>query len=348
MDEHTLFRTMHKDVLPLDEEALSSGHDRFLLQIEKRGRRLTARPRGRTVLRVGFGTLAAGGLAAALVISGIVGPAGMFGGADRAAAAVLQRAATATIRTSDPAIGPGQYLVVDTTAITTINGGLADGTVGDYQSRQTDTMYIPSNQKKQWLWVRDVPSIEKTFGPDSEAVAKDWIDGIRAEGGAPEVVQGVDGNFYGAANRYTPAFVASLPRDPRVLLNRIYASTFGQGQSADGEALVYIADTLRSGLIPADLRAALYKAAILIPGVTVTDKQANLKGRTGTAIGRMEPTSKIRQDIIIDPATGLMIGERQVSYMTGTDIPVGTVIESTSIATSVADSAPTGVTSNGQ
>jgi RNA polymerase sigma-70 factor (ECF subfamily) len=299
-------------------------------------------------LRIGFGTIAAGGLAAVLLVTGFVGPAGMVGGADPAAAAVLQDAAKATIRTSDPAVGGGQYLVVHTTAVTTINGGLADGTEGDYQSRQTDTLYIPSRQTEKWVWVRDVPSVEKTFGPASAAVAKYWIDGIKAQGDAPEVVRGIDGNFYGTENRYTPAFLASLPRDPRVLLNRIYASTLGQGQSADGEALVYIADALRSGVIPADLRAAFYEAAILIPGVTVTDRQTTLDGQTGIAIGRIEPTTKIRQDIIIDPTTGLLIGERQVSYATGTDIPAGTVVEWTAIATSVAHSIPTAGTGNGQ
>jgi hypothetical protein len=348
MDEHTLFRTTHDDVVPLDEVALSSGHERFLLQIEKRGRRATSTPRRRTVLRIGFGAVVAGGLATALVISGIVGPARLFGGADAAAAAVLQDAATATIRTSDPAIGTGQYLVVHTTAVTTTNGGLADGTVGDYQSRQTDSLYIASSKKQQWVWVRDVPSIEKTFGPASAAVAQDWIASIKAQGNAPEVVRGIDGNFYGAANPYTPAFIASLSRDPRILLNSIYLSTRGHGQSADGEALVYIADALRSGLIPADLRAAFYKAAILIPGVTVTDRQATLNGRTGIAIGRTEPSTKIRQDIIIDPATGLMMGERQVSYATGTDVPPGTTVEWTSITTSVANNAPSGGTSGGQ
>jgi RNA polymerase sigma-70 factor (ECF subfamily) len=348
MDEQTLFRTTHNDVVPLGDAALSSGHERFLRQIEKRGYRATSTPRRRTALRIGFGTVAAGALATALVVTGILGPAGMVGGADSAAAAVLQDAANATIRTADPAVGPGQYLVVRTTAVTTINGGLADGTVGDYQSRQSDTLYIPSSQKVQWMWIRNFPSIEKTFGPASAAVAKYWIDGMKAEGTAPEVVRGVDGNFYGTPDQYTPAFLASLPRDPRVLLNRIYASTLGQGQSADGEALVYIADALRSGVIPADLRAAFYKAAILIPGVTVTDRQATLDGRTGIAIGRTEPSSKTRQDIIIDPTTGLMIGERQVSYTTGTDIPPDTVVEWTAITTSVADSTPTAGTGNGQ
>ena len=51
----------------------------------------------------------------------------------------------------------------------------------------------------------------------------------------------------------------------------------------------------------------------MIPGVTVTEGQANLDGRTGVAIGRLEEgPAKTRQELIIDPETGLLIGERSV------------------------------------
>ena len=104
--------------------------------------------------------------------------------------------------------------------------------------------------------------------------------------------------------------------------------------------MVYIADLLRTGLIPADLRAALYKAAALIPGVTVTDNQATLRGQTGVAIGRVEDVSHMRQDIIIDPLTGQLIGERSVLTEGTGDIPAGTVAGWTTIRTRVVDSAP--------
>jgi RNA polymerase sigma-70 factor (ECF subfamily) len=125
-----------------------------------------------------------------------------------------------------------------------------------------------------------------------------------------------------------------------MLLNNIFKKTMGQGQSIDGEALVFIADLLRTGMVPADLRAALYKAAALIPGVSVTDGQATLGGRKGIAIGRVEETSHTRQDIIIDPKTGLLIGERQVLTQAQGPIPAGTATTLTTIGTSVSDTAP--------
>ena len=125
-----------------------------------------------------------------------------------------------------------------------------------------------------------------------------------------------------------------------MLLAEVRRQTNGKGQSDDGEALVFIADLLRTGLVPADLRAALYKTAALIPGVSVTDDQATLDGRKGIAIGRVETTSHRRQDIIIDPTTGLLIGEREVLTEPRGLVPAGTATTWTAIETSISDAAP--------
>ena len=103
--------------------------------------------------------------------------------------------------------------------------------------------------------------------------------------------------------------------------------------------MVFIADLLRTGLVPADLRAALYKAAAMIPGVTIMEGQANLDGRTGVAIGRTEGTL-MRQEIIIDPKTGQVIGERQVLTKDYGVMPTGTPLAWTAVETSVSDTAP--------
>jgi hypothetical protein len=57
----------------------------------------------------------------------------------------------------------------------------------------------------------------------------------------------------------TPEFLAALPRDPAPLLDRLQAS--GPPDSpGDRRAFRHTADLLRSGLIAADLRLALYEA----------------------------------------------------------------------------------------
>ena len=133
---------------------------------------------------------------------------------------------------------------------------------------------------------------------------------------------------------------SSLPRDPQALLNLIYERTKGAGQSPGSEAFVTIADGLRTGVVPADLRAALYKAAALIPGVTVTDREATIDGRTGIALGIPTSDGVARTDILIDPVSGLVIGEQDVLLKDHQGSPAGTVTSWSSVKTSVVNSAP--------
>jgi hypothetical protein len=120
-----------------------------------------------------------------IVVADVVRPSGP--GATAEAAEILNNAAAATIQTSDPVVGPGQYLKIDTTTSST-------------------------------------------------------------------------------SGRRAP------------------------GSPLKAEAFVTIADGLRTGVVPADLRAALYKAAALIPGVTVGDRQATVDGRTGSPLASPLPT----------------------------------------------------------
>ncbi len=117
----------------------------------------------------------------------------------------------------------------------------------------------------------------------------------------------------------TPDTLETLPRDADALLAKVRDSAGDKGPSRDGEALVVIADLLRDAdaLIEPDLREALFLAASKIPGVSRQPGQANLDGEIGIAIGRLELTDNERQEIIIDPETSRVIGERTVSRAMG-------------------------------
>lgn len=75
-------------------------------------------------------------------------------------------------------------------------------------------------------------------------------------------------------------------------------------------------------------------------GVRIVDDAATLDGRTGIAIGRHEANWMTRQDIIIDPDTGLLIGERRVLTFPQGGMPAGTTISWTAVTTTVAQSVP--------
>ncbi len=280
------------------------------------------------------GTVVAIGIGAALVLTNVVGLAGWRGGADAAAADSLGRAAAAAIRTSDPVVEPGQYLKITTKAVYSATGD--DGT---YLESEDGYMYVPANYDDDWVWVRPPSTVVQTFGPGSEKQAAE----DHKTTPPTEMVRAAKGGFYNG--RPMNFGLDGLPRDPQQLLNYIYRTTAGQGVSPDGEALVFIADTLRTGVVPADLRAALYRALAGIPGVTITDTEATLDGRTGVGFGRDE-SNGLRQEIIIDPTSGMMIGEREIVTRAGVlpGVPAGTVEGSTSVSTSIVDTAPAGGT----
>jgi RNA polymerase sigma-70 factor (ECF subfamily) len=352
VEELTLLRKVRDDVADPTEEALSRARDALSARMAQQPR--AARPhrvrRSRRARRVlgwtGLGTVAAIGLVLALVASNILGLAGWRGGASAAAADTLDEAAVAAITNSDPTVGPGQYLKVATRAVYSTSFG--NGAGESYLTIEHDELYVPADQSDDWVWDRSASKPYQTFGPKSaKAAASAYADTLAQPNQGAEKLRAAGGRFYGSPSDTSTAALASLPRDPYQLLNYIYRVDGTSGPSPDGEALVFIADRLRSGLVPADLRAAMYRAAAMIPGVTVTEREATLDGRTGVAIGRIEPSSHIRQDIIIDPTTGLLIGERQVSLTAGSGLPAGTVFAWTAVTTSVVDSAPAGGTPNG-
>jgi hypothetical protein len=295
--------------------------------------------RRRVVLAAAAAVLLVGGIFAADVI--LPG----YSGASAEAAQVLHNAAAATIRTSDHVVGPGQYLKVATTAVS--SGGVAqqDGTSAAWLDKSTGEVYVPADRSQEWVWNRGARVPTRFFSERAKAA---WKEIEKQVSGGPgfkaEIVRADGGAFYGTGQNVINGIplddMPTITRDPKELLKLIYDRTVGAGPSAEIEAVVTIADTLRTGVVPADLRAALYEAAALIPGVTLTEQQATLDRRTGVAIGIEGPLGGGRQDIIIDPDTGLMIGERKIALKATADFPAGTATSWSSLQTSVVNKAP--------
>lgn len=340
MNELTLLQAMRDKTPVATDAAVEGGRRKLLHRIDPSAH--TARPARpwRTAKRAGVISLATAAVVAALVAGDLLGPTGWRGAASAQAAQVLNEAAQTTIKTADPVVNPGQYLKIQSSNRWGSFSTDENGKQFQWLDTENMTMYIPANRNNEWVWERSgrIPTV--FFDEES----KELVQSLQQDKPRGYVLRGAHGAFYGSAPDQsgfpTPDYLASFPRDPYMLLNNIFKKTIGQGQSIDGEALVFIADLLRTGMLPADLRAALYKAAALIPGVTVTDEQATLNGRKGIAIGRVEEVSHTRQDIIIDPETGLLIGERQVLTQEQGPMPAGTAITLTTIETSVSDAAP--------
>lgn len=101
-----------------------------------------------------------------------------------------------------------------------------------------------------------------------------------------------------------------MPTDPHALLKLIYATEKGHGQTPDQEAFTTIGDLLRESIAPPNVSAALYRAAALIPGVTVVKSVRDAIGRPGVAVAFAFRGT--RTDWIFDSKTLQMLGEREV------------------------------------
>ncbi|KQR44535.1 hypothetical protein ASF82_14055 [Frigoribacterium sp. Leaf164] len=269
---------------------------------------------------------------AAVVVGSIVLPRA---GDEAQAATLLREAAALTVTASDPVVAPGQFLRTTTEAVYATVGQNRAGDMVTYLVPSTSTVYEPGDPAAEWTLVREDHEPTTFYGDDAEQVAEE----NRVE--SPETNgtwRARDGAFYG-----TPAAdpaTADLPRDPQELYDHLVASYDGGSNSRDEATWVAITDLLRTGTAPADLRSALYGAAALVPGIEIVDEHVTIDGVTGVALGREEPTRSERQDIVIDPSTGELIGERVVQLEAAYGAPAGTVTAQTSVTRTVVDRAP--------
>lgn len=351
MDEISLLNRVRADVPVRTPDDVIRGRAALLRAIEAPPSPAPARLPLHRWVWVGSAVAATCALTGVFVFGGVLGgPVG----ADPAAAAVLGSAATAARSVVDPVVGPGQYLEVRTDAVYAAmgtteadaeaarrenDGNLRDGDLTTFLERDLRVLWVPADRSADWIEVRCARVPVQTFGPRSETFAAE-AGGVADD--ARQVFPGGETETGYSIAMLDADTAADLPRDPQQLLEKIYRDNGDAGPSRDGEALVWITDRLRSGTVPADLRSVFYDTAALIPGVTITEKQATLNGRTGTAIGRDEGTNGFRQDIIIDPDTGAFIGERQVLLAPVADMPAGTATGSTSVTTTVVDAVPEG------
>jgi hypothetical protein len=146
--------------------------------------------------------------------------------------------------------------------------------------------------------------------------------GSRAVAAIP--VAGDNAPFYG----YTWSQLYALPASNTAELESDLMTTgdihFGPkapGASWTGqEDLFQLITNLLSGTpAPPALRAALYKVAATIPGVTVTGSYTDSLGRTGTAL-RLGPLTAVIDPVTgqyLDGMTGLLPGEVNCSKVTG-------------------------------
>ncbi|WP_433417172.1 CU044_5270 family protein [Microtetraspora malaysiensis] len=105
--------------------------------------------------------------------------------------------------------------------------------------------------------------------------------------------------------RFDPAYLRSLPLEPSALLERLKKDTAGVIPLPD-----WVLHILQEGAPAARLRAALYTVLSQLDDVGV-EKVSDLLGREGVGIYTVDD-EEIRQEVIIDPNTYVLLGGRRV------------------------------------
>ena len=83
-------------------------------------------------------------------------------------------------------------------------------------------------------------------------------------------------------------------------------------------------------LVPPKLAAALFRVAATIPGAWGVPHATDAAGRTGIAVARYQRNFKADVELIFDPRSYQLLGERQVlARPVKGQGPAGTVVEST-------------------
>jgi len=271
-------------------------------------------------------------VAAAVAVTAVV----MWPTSDSATAAeALRSAADVSITTSDPLVGPGQYLKVTTEAAYLAYESDADGQLSAYLSPSTTETYIPYESGQDWVQKVTAEPATEFYGEASRAAAqRDWEETVR--GGVVRVARAADDDFAQSEELGGEIADVPLPDTPEQTLVFLHEGPYGDG--TDDGALAYAAQLLREGTMPASQRSVLYRALALLPGIRITDGNAVLDGRTGIAFSLdADPGAR---EIIVDPTTGLFIGERTLTAIATGAVPAGTEQEYTAVSTTVVDQAP--------
>ncbi len=305
--------------------------------VEDLGTASVPRRRGRRRVLVAASLVAAVTAAVVVLPSALRAPT-----ASAEAASLLTRAADA-IHATDPVAAPGQWWRIESHGTNLMQAAGNDKSSPDpvYSSWLVDssrTQYAAVDGSRPSVVV-DSPShlVRKLSGPASVepptfgTSTETWTTGL-APADVPASWQSP-----------SPAWLASLPRDTAALRDRLYADSAGQGRSTDGEAVVYVADLLRSGVVPADLRAALFRVLATVPGVEITSSEVQLGAGTGVGLAYYEATDGTRQEIVVDPSDGELVGERYLAVEGLDGIPAGTVIGTATWSRTLVDAVPASV-----
>jgi hypothetical protein len=242
----------------------------------------------------------------------------------------------------DEPVGPDQYRFVLTRAWWMGHVQLS-GHDFSCLAENVIQVWVPADEREEWLLDR------------RQTGRRIWLEGsaeqLARAGGGPLGSwptgrwQAPFGDFFAAESGEQPGpmeecwqlpdshFLAALPRDPQVLYERLRADSPDDRPGYVGP-FVYAADALRSGRVPADLRAALYRALLLLPGIEVGEAD-DQDGTRRIALAVDDGVQ--RNETFIRSADGQFAGERATLTRDVRGLKAGTVTTNTAVSVAIVD-----------
>ncbi len=239
--------------------------------------------------------------------------------ASKAAIQLLARVADAAARQPTPRVRDSQYMYVETKEASWLSPGHALLPLANRSFPRHPRLNEPITSQT-WVPVADVcrAGLARTTAPNGQA------SGAPFDGQGP----GVTCPSIGSLNDATYRLLQALPADPRALLSLIYRVERGHGPGPAQEAFVTIGDLLNARIPPPRVAAALYRAAALIPGVTLVPDATDAIGRHGVAAAQHVSgiPGGIISELIFNKTTLRLIGTRTIEARTGASTSATAII----------------------
>lgn len=346
-DDLATLRRMRPDLLDVSPDAVDSALRRARARLEVSP--ATGAPRRMTPGRAALTRrrTALVGLTATVAASAIVGTGiGVthLTAPESAAASTLHAAARAASASPRPS---GSFTRVTTTE-NALGYATSDGSDYDegYVFPLTSITWIPEGVSGTWTRESWSGPATTFYGGAAarRAAAEDYATSAHRDN--PETERATGGDFTNGelggteAGTLTASDIADLPRDPQALTRRIEAAPGDKGATSSEHVFDTISQLLRTGLVPADLRAGMFEALANLPEIVIADRQTTLDGRRGTALGLNSAQGLERHEVIIDQVSGAYLGERTLQTKSEGSIPAGTAIDSVSVTSTPTNRLP--------
>lgn len=252
---------------------------------------LPSRRRGRRRLVRAVALVAA--VAAAVLVVELAG-SGSGTGPSSATAAALEQ--LARIAANGPSLmpGPGQYLYVDS--------------ISDYPAIADEScITYATDHGELWIGANGSGLQRDLTGPTTFTSAHDRAVCLAMKP-SPLAPSGRSALWF-AANCFQLGptnDMQALSTDPHTLL--VQMRGLDGGPRTPAEDFVHIGDFMRNSDASPAVRAALYRAAALIPGVHLLGPVRDHVGRVGLGVAYDAPG--VRHELIFDPRTSELMGEQ--------------------------------------